>query len=50
MHLYAVVFALESLADSFSTGPLSRWLGIAGTSAGTATTAEAVSWEATATT
>lgn len=33
---YAVVFAAESLLDSFATGPLSRWLGLWGTSAGTA--------------
>jgi len=37
VHLYSAVFALDGLADSFATGPLSRWLGISGTAAGTAT-------------
>src|SRR5262245_39445845 len=32
---YSLVFAVETLLDSFATGPLSRWLGIAGTTAGT---------------
>jgi hypothetical protein len=32
---YSLVFSLESLLDSFATGPVSRWLGIAGTAAGT---------------
>lgn len=32
---YSLVFAFETLLDSFATGPLSRWLGIAGTTAGT---------------
>ncbi|MEW6273462.1 MAG: hypothetical protein AB1689_29640 [Thermodesulfobacteriota bacterium] len=33
---YALVFAVETILDSFATGPLARWLGIAGTRAGTA--------------
>jgi hypothetical protein len=33
--VYAVVFALQTLLDPFATGPLLRWLGIAGHSAGT---------------
>jgi hypothetical protein len=33
---YALVFALETILDSFATGPLSRWLGILGTPVGTA--------------
>jgi hypothetical protein len=33
---YALVFALETILDSFTTGPLSRWLGILGTPVGTA--------------
>lgn len=32
---YSLLFAFETLLDSFATGPLSRWLGIAGTTAGT---------------
>jgi len=36
VRVYALVFAAESLLDSFATGPLSRWLGIAGSGAGTA--------------
>jgi hypothetical protein len=33
---YSVVFAVETILDSFATGPLSRWLGMLGTSLGTA--------------
>jgi len=33
---YCVVFACETLLDSFATGPLSRWLGLHGTGTGTA--------------
>ena len=32
---YTIFFAVETVLDSFATGPLSRWLGIAGTAAGT---------------
>lgn len=32
---YAWFFAVETIVDSLATGPLSRWLGIAGTAAGT---------------
>lgn len=33
---YTILFAVETVLDSFATGPLSRWLGISGTGAGTA--------------
>ncbi len=33
---YTIFFAVETVLDSFATGPLSRWLGISGTSAATA--------------
>jgi hypothetical protein len=33
---YCLVFACETLLDSFATGPLARWLGLHGTGAGTA--------------
>ncbi len=33
---YSLVFAVETILDSFATGPLSRWLGILGTPVGTA--------------
>lgn len=33
---YAIFFAVETVLDPFVTGPLSRWLGIAGSAAGTA--------------
>jgi hypothetical protein len=33
---YSVVFSVETLLDSFATGPLSGWLGLLGTAGGTA--------------
>lgn len=36
VHVYTLFFAVETVLDSFATGPLSRLLGIAGTGAGTA--------------
>lgn len=36
VRLYCLVFACETILDSFATGLLSRWLGFAGTGAGTA--------------
>lgn len=33
---YTLFFGVETLLDSFTTGPLSRWLGISGTPVGTA--------------
>ena len=33
---YTIFFAVETVLDPFATGPLSRWLGISGTGAGTA--------------
>lgn len=34
VHAYAVLFALETVLDPFATGPLSRWLGLSGSTAG----------------